>query len=268
MYQVRVLGNFPDTGEDTVISLSSVEAAQARVIEPIGDVTIGCDVARFGDDETVIVRRVGQVVRIVERFHGKPTTHTAGRIAAYAAESSGCKIVVDDSGVGGGVTDQLRAMGLKVTAHNSGNAAHRPGKYPNRRSEQWFEAAAQMEDIDLDADEQLAADLTSPRYSYDLKLRQVVEKKEDTKKRLGRSPDRADAVLLTLSGGGPADAWKEAWRKEEEARNPPEFEIVGDCETPEKCIWMPYSDEYERCVAEGCDAVRDVELEASAAQQG
>ncbi len=182
----------------------------------IGEVTIGCDVARFGDDETVIAKRVGQVVRIAEKFHGKPTTHTAGRVAHWA--EGGARIVVDDSGVGGGVTDQLRAMGLQVHAFNGGNAANRPNRFPNRRSEQWFEAAAQMEDIDLDVDEQLAADLTAPRYSYDLKLRQVVEKKEETKKRLGRSPDRADAVLLTLSSGGPGAAFLKAWGDEINAR--------------------------------------------------
>ena len=200
MYQVRALGNFPDTGEDTVIALSTVEAAQQRTLDPEGDVIIGCDVARFGDDETVIAARVGNVVRIVETYHGKPTTYTAGRVAHWAGTLENARIVIDDPGVGGGVTDQLKAMGLNVVAFKGSAAARRKDRFPNRRSEQWFEAAAILEDIDLDGDEQLAADLTAPRYSYDLKLRQVVEKKEETKKRLGRSPDRADAVLLTLSG--------------------------------------------------------------------
>jgi hypothetical protein len=199
MYQVRALGNFPDTGDDTIISLASVEAAQARVLPMEGDVTIGCDVARFGDDETVIAIRIGNHVRIAEHYHGKPTTHTSGRVAHYAQQFENPSIVVDDPGVGGGVTDQLEAMGYTVQAFKGGNKAYRPDQFPNRRSEQWFEGAAILEDIDLDGDEQLAADLTSPRYTYDLKLRQVVEKKEDTKKRLGRSPDRADAVLLTLA---------------------------------------------------------------------
>jgi hypothetical protein len=214
MYQVRVLGNFPATGEDTVIGLGAVEEAQRRELREAGDVIIGCDVARYGDDETVIAQRIGQVIRIVEHFHGKPTTHTASRVAHWATESGAKQIVVDDTGVGGGVTDQLRAEGFKVVAYNAGVAAKRPTKFPNRRSEQWFEAAAQMEDIDLDPDEQLAADLTAPRYSYDLKMRQVVEKKDETKKRLGRSPDRADAVLLTLSAGGPGADWLDYMKAE------------------------------------------------------
>jgi hypothetical protein len=153
-------------------------------------------------------------VRIVEVFHGKPTTHTAGRVAYWAGQDTEASIVIDDTGVGGGVTDQLRAEGFTVTAFNAGSAAKRPAKFPNRRSEQWFEAAAQMSDIDLDDDEQLAADLTSPRYTFDMKMRQVVEKKEETKKRLGRSPDRADAVLLTLAAGGPGDDWLTALKAE------------------------------------------------------
>ena len=229
MYQVRVNGNFPDTGEDTVISLGAVEDAQRRelAVDAGDSAVIGCDVARFGDDETVIAERIGQQIRIVETFRGKPTTHTSGRVAHFAGQHEKVKIVVDDPGVGGGVTDQLRAMGLSVHAFKGGDAANRPKRFPNRRSEQWFEAAAQMEDIDLDSDEQLAADLTAPRYSYDLKLRQVVEKKEETKKRLGRSPDRADAVLLTLSAGGPGAAYMEMMRREIAARpavvTPPEL---------------------------------------------
>jgi hypothetical protein len=203
LYQVRVLGNFPDNVEDAVIPLSVVEAAQQRDLppDPAKDrVVIGCDVARYGSDETVIAERVGQRVRIVERYVGKPTTHTAGRVAHYASRHPRhmTRIVVDDSGVGGGVTDQLRVEGWNVTAFNAGAEAQRPGKFPNRRSELWFQGAALLTDIDLDPDDQLAADLTAPRYGYDLKLRRVVEKKDETKRTLGRSPDRADAVLLCL----------------------------------------------------------------------
>lgn len=268
MYQVRALGNFPDTGEDTVISLGSVEEAQRRELPADGTAKIGCDVARFGDDETVIARRIGQQVRIVESFHGKPTTHTASRVAYWADQQPKTSIVVDDSGVGGGVTDQLRAMGRAVQAFNGGNTAHRPTKFPNRRSEQWFEAAAQMEDIDLDGDEQLTADLTAPRYSFDLKMRQVVEKKEETKKRLGRSPDRADAVMLTLSAGGPGAAYLSSIQAEVEfgsAGDIPAGHFSGKVEyeeiESEPCghdAWQPSADHlgYDECAVDGCDEFR------------
>lgn len=203
IYQVRVEGNFADSGEDTVMPLGVVESAQQRILVPDDDQrVVSCDVARFGGDETVIAVRVGQRVRIVEKYVGKPTTHTSARVAHWASQGpkERTRIVIDDTGVGGGVTDQLRADGWEVTAFNAGEKARNPKDFPNRRSELWFTGAAQLEDLDLDPDEQLLADLTSPRYTYDLKMRRVVEKKDDTKKRLGRSPDRADAVLLTLVG--------------------------------------------------------------------
>jgi phage terminase large subunit len=210
MWDVRVLGQFPSQSSDAVIALSDVEAAQERHIPADNTkelVVIGCDVARFGEDETVIVERVGQRIRIVEVYNGKPTTYTAARVMYWAEQHpvAHVRAVIDDAGVGGGVTDQLRGLRLPVTGFNGANAAQQPLKFPNRRSELWFQTAAQIEDLDLDPDDQLAADLTAPRYGYDLKLRRVVEQKADTKKRLGRSPDRADAVMLTLvpePGGG------------------------------------------------------------------
>jgi phage terminase large subunit len=203
MYAIRVLGDFAKLSSDTVIDLGAVEDAQARELpaDSLQDlVVIGCDVARFGTDETVIAERVGQRIRIVETYVGKPTTHTAGRVAYWASRhpAVATRVVVDDVGVGGGVTDQLRASGLSVTAFNGGHSAFDSRQYPNRRSELWFQAAAEMPLLDLDDDDQLAADLTGPQYSYDVKLRRVVERKDETKRRLGRSPDRGDAVLLTL----------------------------------------------------------------------
>lgn len=215
IYQVRVLGNFAKNTKDIVFSLSDVEEAQTRGLpadSALDRVVITCDVARFGDDETVIAERIGDHIRILESYRGKrpPSTTagpqsddlvaTAGRIAEHASRHpvAHVRIVVDDTGVGGGVTDILRRNKWPVTAFNGGEQAFRPDQFPNRRSELWLEGAAQIEDLDLDPDDQLAADLTAPKYTYDLKQRKVVERKEETKKRLGRSPDRGDAVLLTL----------------------------------------------------------------------
>jgi phage terminase large subunit len=216
IYQVRVLGNFAKNTKDAVFNLGEVEEAQLRELP--GDstkerVVIACDVARFGDDETVIAERIGNRVRIREHYIGQrpPTAtasgaqtgdvvETAGRIAEYAQQYpiAHVRLVVDDTGVGGGVTDILRNSGWNVTAFNAGDQAFRPDLFPNRRSELWFEGAAQVEDLDLDPDDQLAADLTAPKRTHDLKQRRVVERKDETKKRLGRSPDRGDAVLLTI----------------------------------------------------------------------
>jgi len=207
LFQVRVLGEFPSSSDDTVCAVGEVEAAVGRRLTPGSPAVIGCDVARFGSDETVIAARRGSRVRVVDAYRGKDLMHTTGAIVRAArgleAESGERPVlVVDDAGVGGGVTDRLRELGgFRVIAFNGGAAARDRADYPNRRSEAWFAFAEQLDQIDLDGDEQLVADLVAPRYALDSHSRRVVEAKAVTKKRLGRSPDRADAVLLTFDVG-------------------------------------------------------------------
>lgn len=209
LYQVRVLGNFPRTSDDTVIALGDVEEAQRRELPAnvgVDRITIGCDVARYGNDETVIATKIGPRVRLAGHWHGNSIPATTGRVLEEARKYPGpaVTIVVDDDGVGGGVTDLLRidswvqAHDVTVVPFRGGERAYEPESYPNRRSEHWFAAADRMPDLDLDADDQLAADLTSPKYTLTPAGQRKVELKAETKKRLGRSPDRADAVLLTL----------------------------------------------------------------------
>lgn len=207
LYQVRVLGEFPATADDTVCSLAEVEAAQARQRPSTEPVVVACDVARFGSDETVIAVRQGERVRIAKVLVGKDTMRVVGAIlqVARTVKVGGAAplLVVDDVGVGGGVVDRLRELReYRVVAFNGGARARQREEYPNRRSESWFAFAEKLPELDLDPDEQLAADLVAPRYWLDSHGRRVVEPKAETKKRLGRSPDRADAVLMALSTRG------------------------------------------------------------------
>ena len=213
VYEVRVLGQFPSQGERAVVPMYQVENAQARSVditdpENTWPCVISCDVARFGDDETVIAVRQGNHVRLHEVINGQDTVETAGMLLRVARDHvhplyGKPVIVVDDSGVGGGVTDQLRAAAeFRVIPYNAaGEAATKGiGGYPNARSETWFEFAEDhLPDLDLDEDEDLLADLCAPEYEMNAKGERVVEPKAETKKRLGRSPDRADAVLMLFS---------------------------------------------------------------------
>lgn len=225
VYQVRVLGKFATSSEDTVCSLAEVEAAQERVVPRHEPVVIGCDVARFGSDETVIAVRRGKHVRIVRRYSGRDTMktvaeimtvahavtqgHTVGERVPGVEEIEGrtprtypptfLRIVVDDDGVGGGVTDRLHEINKYTVVPFHAGAASISGDYPNRRSEVWFSFADRLEQLDLDPDPKLGADLVAPKYKLDAQSRRVVESKDETKKRLKRSPDSADAVLLTFS---------------------------------------------------------------------
>jgi hypothetical protein len=211
LWAVRVLGEFARQPDDSIIALAALEAAQVREREKTAPVVIGCDVARFGSDETVIALRHGERVRIAKVLSGRDTMTVVGEILRVARGTleeavDFARIVVDDVGLGGGVTDRLRELkregslgALRVTAFNGAERSRAPDDYPNRRSEVWFEFADRLETLDLDADEKLAADLVAPTYKLDSKGRRVVEPKADTKRRLGRSPDRGDAVLLTFA---------------------------------------------------------------------
>lgn len=211
-WAVRVKGQFSELADDTVMSLAAVEAAQQLRVDPSAPRVLGCDVARFGVDSTIIAYRQGLHVRILDAYVGKDTVYTAGRLAHWYTELTPDRIVIDDVGVGGGVTDGVRNQNIPgVVAYNGGAAAKRPRKYPNRRCELWFEFAEALAEWDKDAqhwvarmdlppdDEQLAADLVAPVFKMDPQGRRVVEAKAETKKRLLRSPDRADAVLLTFA---------------------------------------------------------------------
>lgn len=203
MYQVRVEGNFPGAADDQVIGVRQIEDAQKREVEAGAPVVIACDVARYGSDETVIAVRRGSRVRLAKTYNGRSLMETAGQIVDVARaewdERTPIRVVVDDTGMGGGVTDRLREQGYTVDAFNGGSKANEPDLYPNRRSEAWFHFARMVDQVDLDTDDQLAADLVAPRYTLDSAGRRVVEKKDVTKRRLGRSPDRADAVLMAFA---------------------------------------------------------------------
>lgn len=213
VYEVRVLGQFPSQGDRAVVPMFEVENAQARDVAEGWPHVLTCDVARFGDDETVIAVRQGMRVRILEVIQGQDTMATAGMIVRYARELVHPEfgrplIVVDDAGVGGGVTDRLRELAredgnrFRVVTFNGANATAESNKdeYPNARSELWFEFAEDwLPELDLDDDEELLSDLCAPQYAMDSKGRRVVEPKDETKKRLGRSPDRADAVMMAFS---------------------------------------------------------------------
>jgi hypothetical protein len=205
LWQIRINAEFPSQSDDAVISLRDLEDAQARTLEPGLPLILACDVARFGSDQTVIALRRGNVIRIVKSYGGRDTMHTVGeltRLARQLEETEGRRpvIVIDDAGLGGAVTDRLQELNeYRIHPYHGGRSASHPRDYPNRRSEDWFTLGDVLPHIDLDSDQELAADLLAPRYTIDSQGRRVVEPKADTKKRLRRSPDRADAVIMAIS---------------------------------------------------------------------
>lgn len=198
LYRARVLGLFPEQGDDMLISLADVERAQARWSPPTGiPDALGVDVARYGSDETVEIEIYGRTVAMPRSFHGQDTMATAGAIKA----SSAAKKAVDDAGVGGGVTDRLKEQKINVIAYNAGESAFDKEQFLNRRAESWWliREMLKRDEIDLPPDNKLAADLTNIKFGYTSRGQIKLEAKEDIKKRIGRSPDRGDALAIALA---------------------------------------------------------------------
>lgn len=210
--RVRVFGEFPKAEADGLIALEHVEAAIAREPVYLGDLVIGVDVARFGDDETVICSRIGNTVLPLTRYRKADLMTTCGRIIHILAGlmkkhgKKTAKINVDDDGVGGGVTDRLREVlnekSLSVTVtgcHNGGKA--RDSHYANWGTESYFALRDRFVsgEIMLPRDDELAAQLTTRKYTLNSRDQLILEPKADYKKRFKRSPDRADALVLAFA---------------------------------------------------------------------
>ena len=113
LYQVRILGQFPSAASNQLIRLEWLEQALER--PPVsGPPALGVDVARSGADETVMALLVGNRLDRLEAWVGQDTMKTAGAVKGYADAYPELSIAVDDGGVGGGVVDRLRELGVPV----------------------------------------------------------------------------------------------------------------------------------------------------------
>ena len=107
LYVGSVLGKFPDNLDDVVVPLWAATEAARRELVAEGPVVVACDVARHGTSKTVVMRRQGPVASIAWRVMGKDTMKIVGFLKSYCAEQGADALVIDDTGVGGGVVDRL-----------------------------------------------------------------------------------------------------------------------------------------------------------------
>ena len=206
VYAVRVRGNFPKTEEDAVIPLSLLEDAAVREVEPYGEIVWGVDVARFGVDRTVLIKRcTNATLEPHKAWGGNDTMQTAGRIYAEWMETpkhlQPRSILVDVIGIGAGVCDRLGEIGLPVSAVNVAESASVSERYVRLRDELWFNCREwlQKRHCMLVKDETLIAELSLPKYTFTSNGKIKVESKDDMKKRYPQSPDVADALVLTFA---------------------------------------------------------------------
>lgn len=226
VYQVRVLGEFPDQAEDALIAMRWVTAAMERGQDERGDdlaragagagdssnhlpagggdVVVGVDVARYGGDESVAIVRRGHYVADIVTWRGNDTMFTAGRVGAIARQWNARSINVDEIGIGAGVLDRLREDGFPAVGINVGEAAWDSEHYANRRAEIFFALQERFKtgEISLPEDSTLLAQLTSLKFVYTPQGKLKIESKEDMRKRGLPSPDRADALALAFCEAG------------------------------------------------------------------
>ena len=223
--RVNVLGKFPGKAANTLIGVDEVTAAIQRATahtapaatlppdcDAHGDanapepLVFGVDVARFGDDRSVLFARQGSDAALIAPLEWRlaDNMQLAAHIA-HAIERHRPERVFIDAGGGAGVIDRLRQLGCEqVVEVNFGGEALRHSDCPafaNKRSEMWWLMAAWLKNprARLPNIPCLVAELSTPRYSFNSANAVALEKKDDLKKRLGASPDYADALALTFA---------------------------------------------------------------------
>lgn len=209
--RVRVTGTFPRAGSMEFISGEEVGAAMLRDAEaqPFDPLVIGVDVARFGDDLSVIYMRKGRDAKSypIIKLSKVDTMALAGKVTELYLQYRADAVFVDGGGVGGGVVDRLRMLHVNVIEVQFGGKADLLGipgedkadKYANKAAEMWGKVRAWLPRGALPADNDLKMELEGRQYGFNKDNAIQLEKKDEMKKRGLSSPDIADALALTFA---------------------------------------------------------------------
>ena len=212
-YQVRVLGEFPDEADDTLIPLKLIEAAVGRDFEDIDkhEPLMGVDIARFGNSQTVaIVRRGPQVLKMVA-FGRSNLMQTTGRIIDIARNHGVSTIYIDEVGLGAGVIDRAKEIdSVRPVGINGGSRPGDTERYLNLRA-QMFDGLRQRfvdSDIAIPDDAELISQLASLTFKYTSRGQLQLESKDQIRSSGRQSPDKADALALAFtSAPNPMRMW-------------------------------------------------------------
>lgn len=202
--RVRVKGMFPRASSSQFISEELVTAAQGRDNIPHlynhMPVLVGVDVARFGDDQSVILIRQGTAVLKIHKYREKDTMQLSGLVTEAIKTWKPQNVFVDEVGIGAGVVDRLHQLGYRnVMGVNVGTEPGDKDLYYNLRAEMWGKMRDWLSHAVLPDDDELRSDLIGPEYGFNDKNKIQLEKKQDMKKRGLSSPDVGDALALTFA---------------------------------------------------------------------
>lgn len=214
--RVRVLSQFPRAGSMQFIPSDLVERAASPDRDPpvtlYDPLVMGVDVARFGDDKTVIRFRRGRDARSIPpiKLRGQDGIQVAGKVAELWRLHKPDAIFVDGGGLGASAVDHLRYLKVPFMDIQFGGSADREPEgveatvfYGNKRAEMYGTMRDWLRgDVMIDDDPELKADLVAVEYGYSMiNGRDVIilEKKEHMKKRGLASPDDSDGLALTFA---------------------------------------------------------------------
>lgn len=223
-YRVRVLGEFAKRDDDVLIPADLVDDAMARdiTLDPEAPLIYGLDVARFGDDRSVLCKRVGNVVTGFKIWRNLDLMSLTGAIVNELREDGvnpdgnarPHEIMVDSIGLGSGVADRLRELGFNCRDVNVSESAAMNPRAAKMRDDLWLSLRDWLRQraCKLPNDQELRLELVSPTYGFQSNGKLKVEGKNELKKRIRRSPDLADALCLTFGAlaaavGGRGARW-------------------------------------------------------------
>lgn len=248
IYKAKVLGQFSDQSTDGLIPLGDISRALTRKLEATGDNELGVDVARYGDNFTVIYHRHGPVFRLMDKFQGRDLMAVCGAICRAVRHTGATRVKIDDTGLGGGVTDRLQEIkrnneedgilhGVSIIPVNVGAAPTVVPDEPKAKKEEKFRETERFKNLkaqlnwslrlrfikgnidlsnwndDLDPGfDDLAAQAGDVKYRLTSKGEIEIESKDDAKKRGRASPDDWDAIVL-CNAEGVSDPYLDIWAK-------------------------------------------------------
>lgn len=204
-YEHIWLGAPVNQGDTKLIAVKDVrKAMQNRIALSTSPLIVGVDIARFGDDKTVLCFRKGRYCYKLEEYAHLDSVEVANRLTAIIQDLKPARIFIDAGNTGAAIYDILkdRGYGKTVRAVNFGSKAINDDRYFNKRAEMWALANDWLKDenlVQLVNDDELLDDLCSVNKAYDSKGRLQLESKDKVKERIGRSPDKADAFVLTFA---------------------------------------------------------------------
>lgn len=209
LWNAKILAEFPDVSDEYLISPAMIQKGLDVDLPGMETGRYGADIARYGDNQTVVYRNRGGQIRLEDHWGMADLMTTSGRLVNIATKhhaTVSVPMTIDTVGVGGGVFDRMKEQGLDVISFVSSGRANRPDKFQNRRAELFWQFRLDLEHglIDLDpADEKLHNQLMSIKWGVTSTGKIYIESKEDMKDRGVPSPDMADAAVYSTAGHTP-----------------------------------------------------------------